>query len=105
MFGDAGWDSSQSDAQHRRLGAWLGAFDTGPHGHRRAGAGLAVPTIRIMSEDFAELPGATLIRINPREPDVPGGHLALPMGALAALRAIDERLDTLTARPTSDPVS
>ena len=59
------------------------------------GAGMAVPTIRIMSEDFMDRPGGTLIRINPREPDVPAGHLAIPMGALAALRAIDERLDNL----------
>ena len=56
------------------------------------GAGTHVPTIRIMSEDFIDRPGGTLIRINPREPDVPAGHIALPMGALAALRAIDERL-------------
>ena len=46
------------------------------------GAGTHVPTIRIMSEDFVDRPGGTLIRINPREPDVPAGHLTLPMGAL-----------------------
>ena len=56
------------------------------------GAGTHVPTIRIMSEDFIDRPGGTLIRINPREPDVPAGHLSLPMGALDALRAIDQRL-------------
>jgi hypothetical protein len=38
--------------------------------------------------------GGTLIRINPREPEVPPGqgHVALPLGALEALRAIDEIL-------------
>ena len=39
--------------------------------------------------DIARRYRGTLIRINPREPDVPTGHLALPMGALAAVRAID----------------
>jgi NAD-dependent SIR2 family protein deacetylase len=36
--------------------------------------------------------GGTLIRINPREPDVPTGHVSIPLGALAALRAIEHRL-------------
>jgi hypothetical protein len=53
---------------------------------------LAVPTIRILSEDFIDRPGGTLIRINPSEPDVPDGHFAIFLGALAALREIDRRL-------------
>ena len=92
MFGDGGWDSSHSDAQHRRLDAWLQTLGGASVVIVEMGAGMAVPTIRIMSEDFVDRPGGTLIRINPREPDVPAGHVALPMGALAALRAIDERL-------------
>jgi NAD-dependent SIR2 family protein deacetylase len=104
MFGDGGWDSSQSDVQHRRLNNWLRALDPARTVIVELGAGMAVPTIRIMSEDFAERPGATLIRINPRELEIPAGHLAIPMGALAALRAIDERLDAMTARTTSKSV-
>jgi NAD-dependent SIR2 family protein deacetylase len=95
MFGDGGWDSSQSDAQHRRFNSWLRTLDSARIAIVEMGAGLAVPTIRIMSEDLAEQPAATLIRINPRELDVPAGQLAIPMGALAALRAIDEWLDDL----------
>jgi NAD-dependent SIR2 family protein deacetylase len=93
MFGDSGWDSSNSDAQHRRLCAWLRTLGRARVVIIEMGAGLAVPTIRLMSEDFVDRPGGTLIRINPREPDVPAGHRAIPMGALAALRAIDEHLD------------
>jgi NAD-dependent SIR2 family protein deacetylase len=104
MFGDGGWDSSQSDAQHRRLDDWLRALDPAGTVIVELGAGMAVPTIRIMSEDFAERPGATLIRINPRELDIPAGHIAIPMGGLAALRAIDERLDAMTAWSTSKSV-
>ena len=37
MFGDRGWDSSRSDAQHRRLAAWLRTLDGARVGHRRAG--------------------------------------------------------------------
>ncbi len=95
MFGDGGWDSSQSDAQHRRLNNWLRTLDPARTAIVELGAGMHVPTIRIMSEDFAERPGGTLIRINPRELDIPAGHLAIPMGALAALRAIDDRLDAI----------
>lgn len=96
MFGDSGWDSSQSDAQHRRLGAWLETLLRAKVVIIEMGAGLGVPTIRIMSEDFVYRPGGTLIRINSREPDVPSGHIAIEMGALAALRAIDDRLGART---------
>lgn len=92
MFGDAGWDSSHSDAQHRRLAAWLRTLGGSNVVIVELGAGLGVPTIRIMSEDFVDRPGGTLIRINPRESEAPSGHIALPTGALAALRAIDQRL-------------
>jgi NAD-dependent SIR2 family protein deacetylase len=98
MFGDSGWDSSESDAQHRRLNDWLRALRKARTVIVEIGAGLAIPSVRMMSEDFAERPGATLIRINPRELDIPAGHLAIPMGGLAALRAIDERLDAIANR-------
>ena len=96
MFGEnnssrACWDSARTDAQYRRLGSWLEGLN------RRVviielGAGQAVPTIRLMSEDFVQQLGATLVRINPSDPQVPPGGLSVPKGALEALRAIDERL-------------
>jgi NAD-dependent SIR2 family protein deacetylase len=95
MFGDGGWDSSHSDAQHRRLTAWMRELRRANVVIIEMGAGLAVPMIRIMSEDFVDRPGGTLIRINPREPDVPSGHISLRTAALAALRAIDQRVDRL----------
>jgi hypothetical protein len=92
MFGDWGWDSSRSDAQERRLASWLGRLGSARLVIVELGAGQAVPTIRILSEDFACRYRGRLIRINPREPGVPAGHLALPMGGLAALRALDSAL-------------
>jgi NAD-dependent SIR2 family protein deacetylase len=92
MFGDWGWDSSQTDAQRRRIHDWLWSLDDARVVIIELGAGMAVPTIRIMSEDFTHTPGGTLIRINVREDNVPTGHIGIPMGALEALRAIDSRL-------------
>ena len=89
MFGDRGWDSSRTEDQRRRLGEWLEDLGAASVVIIELGAGLAVPTIQIMSEDFTDRPGGTLIRINPREPAVPPGHIALPSGALPALRILD----------------
>jgi hypothetical protein len=60
------------------------------------GAGQAIPTVRVTCESIARRIGGTLVRINPREPDVPAGHVSLPMGALRALRALDDRLTART---------
>lgn len=91
MFGDGAWDSSPSDAQAERLRSWLGRVVRG--GARLAvvecGAGTAVPTVRRFCERLTMIPGATLIRVNSREPEAPAGSIAVPTCALEALRAID----------------
>ena len=46
----------------------------------------------MVCEDIARKYGGTLIRINTREAEVPAGHISLPLGALAALEALDARL-------------
>ena len=89
MFGDGGWDSARTDAQERRMRAWLRDLDSARVVIIEMGAGLAVRTVRMLSEDLASETGGTLIRINPRELDIPAGQIAIPSGALAALRAID----------------
>ena len=58
----------------------------------RLGAGTAVATIRCLSERLGRLPGATVIRVNPREADIRPRTWRLPVGALEALRAIDRAL-------------
>jgi NAD-dependent SIR2 family protein deacetylase len=100
MFGDSGWDSSRSDEQARRLEAWLASLPSGAPADRAAivvvecGAGAAVPTVRLFSERLVRWKGAALVRINVREADVPAGEVGLTLGALAALSAIDERIET-----------
>jgi NAD-dependent SIR2 family protein deacetylase len=92
MFGDFGYLPTREGAQTARFEAWL----AGLAGKRLAivecGAGTAVPTVRFTSERVARALGATLVRINAREPQVPRGHVGLPMRALEALVGIDARL-------------
>ena len=95
MFGDWAWNPERSDRQHTRQQDWLHTLQAG--GQRpviiEIGAGAAVPSVRHFSartrQAFARN-GARLIRINPRQADVSSPQdVALPLGALAALRAID----------------
>jgi NAD-dependent SIR2 family protein deacetylase len=93
MFGDDGWLSSRTNDQAARLQRWL------PNAGRIAvvelGAGTQVPSVRLFSEQCVRRFGASLIRINPREPEVPLAHGAaifgLAAGALDTLRALDAR--------------
>ena len=52
------------------------------------GAGTGVPTVRYECESQL----GTLVRINPRDPQVSLGGISLPIGGLEALRQIAERL-------------
>ena len=52
------------------------------------GAGTAIPSVRSFARNIADMQG-TLIRINPREPQVPVQHVGLPLGALEAINALD----------------
>ena len=113
MFGDMGWDDSRTDAQHESLGTWLAGVK-GPLVVLELGAGTNVPTVRSFSERAARGPRRTLVRVNPREPQLGGGFatpapgsleellspsgaagrpvgISLPLGALEAIRAIDAR--------------
>jgi hypothetical protein len=56
------------------------------------GAGTAIPTIRALSERAGRQSGTTIIRINPREPQIAAPHLSLACGALEGLRAIETQL-------------
>jgi NAD-dependent SIR2 family protein deacetylase len=93
MFGDWDWDSRRTAEQGERLERWLTNLDGARLAIVEFGAGRAVPTVRRFSERVAELLEGTLIRVNPREPEVPRGQIALPVGALEAIRAIDARIE------------
>ncbi|SFB08504.1 NAD-dependent protein deacetylase, SIR2 family [Amycolatopsis marina] len=95
MFGDLDWIGHRSQRQLDALQQWrrkqqdLVVIELG--------AGRAVPTVRRQAELASAASGA-LIRINPREPDVRHGRgISLPLGALAALTALDTLLDGFSA--------
>ncbi len=91
MFGDAAWLAERSDRQKSRFEGFLAAA-TNPLIVIELGAGTTIPTIRRLSEQLIQRGGARLIRINPREAQVPEGQISLAMGALEGLTQIDAAL-------------
>jgi len=92
MFGDFSWLPHRTQGQEMR-------FDLFCDQHRdhrvvvvEMGAGTAIPTIRHASERIGRWPGACVVRINPREPQIRPPHLGMACGALAGLEAIDALL-------------
>ena len=85
MFGDWDWNPRRTEAQLRRFQTWL----TSVAPHRlvavELGAGTAIPTVRSACEQT----GAFVIRINLRDADPPNRGVAIPLGAQAALEAVD----------------
>lgn len=85
MFGDWDWDRARHAEQQARYEGWLERV----RGRRvvavELGAGLAIPTVRSECERRADV----LVRVNPREADTPAGGVGVPLGVVAALRAID----------------
>ena len=92
MFGDWGWQPGRTTAQEGRFSSWVGNLGDVRLAIVEIGAGTAVPTVRMTSEQLARRPGATLIRINVREPQVPGDHVGIALGGLEALREIEGRV-------------
>jgi NAD-dependent SIR2 family protein deacetylase len=91
MFGDWNWIPDRSQEQADRMEAWVS--QRARSGKKLAiielGAGEAVPTVRMESEDaLRRFETARLIRINPRDESVPPGQIAIPLGALEAVRRI-----------------
>jgi NAD-dependent SIR2 family protein deacetylase len=94
MFSDADWDPSRACEQEVRFRTWLKAVVGARLVIVECGAGTAIPTVRRLCEHVATTHGATLIRINVREPSVPVGQVGLALGALEALHAINEHPKT-----------
>ena len=91
MFGDGRWVSDRTDWQDAAFAEWLEGIDPARLVVLECGAGMAVATIRHLSERLVRR-GATLIRINPRDAAVPAGQVALVARAQHGLTALAERL-------------
>lgn len=83
MFGDWHWISHRTAAQEERFYGWLRTIQENSWRLAivEAGAGTAVPTVRHTSENIAARLNGDLIRINLRDPEVPPGHISLPLSA------------------------
>jgi NAD-dependent SIR2 family protein deacetylase len=92
MFGDWGWDEARTARQQQRLEQWLESVGSDRLAVIECGAGTAIPTVRRFCEQIAEANGASLIRVNVREAEVPAGHISLPLAVRAALLTIDKML-------------
>lgn len=87
MFGDWAWLPERTENQEKQFLAWLNQLTPGKLVVVEFGAGGAVPTVRMQSEALAARLGR-LIRVNPRESEVPKGHAGLAMGALEAVQKL-----------------
>ncbi len=92
MFGDWLWNPRRTDEQGRRFSQWLQALRENDLQLAivEIGAGRSIPTVRSTSEYVARLLDATLIRINPRDHEVPSGHLSVPLGGREGVEGIVE---------------
>lgn len=89
MFDDQGWLAQRTKMQTRRLAQWLQSVE------RllviEIGAGTAIATARAFTHRMVFEYHAPVIRINPDEAAIYGDprHVSLPLGALAAVEAMD----------------
>lgn len=89
MFGDGDWIADRYAQQAARYRKWLSQLAGCQIAVVELGAGIAIQTVRNECQRITN----RLIRINPREPDTPGGGIPIPLGALAALTAIDRMMN------------
>jgi len=90
MFGDWGWIHHRTSAQERRMEAWMRGLGDARLAIVEMGAGIAIPTVRATSEQAGRRKGATLVRINPREPQVPAGQVGIAGPAKGTLEQIED---------------
>jgi NAD-dependent SIR2 family protein deacetylase len=93
MFGDWSWLPDRTRTQEHAFDRFLEKSSDRRIAVIEMGAGSAIPTIRATSERMGwNFEHATVIRINPREPEIKAPHISLPCGALEGLRKIDALL-------------
>lgn len=94
MFGDWNWIHTRTEEQSQRCINWLNNLIQQKKQIVviELGAGNAVPTVRMKSQQIGRLPNSTLIRINPGDFIVPQGSIGLPFGAKEGIDLILEHL-------------
>ncbi|SNB47802.1 Sir2 family NAD-dependent protein deacetylase [Geobacter sp. DSM 9736] len=89
MFGDYSWLSDRTRQQEHLFDEFLADSRALPMAVIEMGAGTAIPTIRSLGEQIGDSYGATVVRINPREPTITSPHISLPCGAVQGLEGIE----------------
>jgi NAD-dependent SIR2 family protein deacetylase len=101
MFGDWNWISKRSDVQIRAESNWLSSIaEVSPRiVIVEIGAGSVIPSVRQFSHRISLDYGACLIRMNPRESQVPSSRdIGFATGSLEALRGIDLVIESSSAQ-------
>jgi len=89
MFGDYSWLSERTRTQQRHFERFVQQQNAQSLVVVEIGAGSAIPTIRHLSETLGRDPHTSVIRINPREPQITRGHFSFAVGALAGLTELE----------------
>jgi NAD-dependent SIR2 family protein deacetylase len=90
MFGDSGWLESREQIQNAALRQWLRRVERPVV--IELGAGTSIPTVRMLGQQI----DGPMIRINPRESQVPRPtDISLPLDALAGLHGIAAALQRI----------
>lgn len=92
MFGDYSWIGDRTHGQEESFEAFLAEHRHQPVVVVEIGAGTAIPTIRYLSERLGRSAGTTVVRINPREPQIGSPHLSIPCGGLEGIEGIEKAL-------------
>lgn len=92
MFGDYSWISGRTNCQRRLFDHFMLKNSERKIAVIELGAGISIATIRNLSERIGKYEKATVIRINPREPEIRHPHLPILAGALEGLSKIDQLL-------------
>jgi len=92
MFGDYSWLHQRTATQEDNFDSFLQQNQNGRIVVVEMGAGSAIPTIRNLSERLGHRRQTTVLRINPREPQIGAPHLSFACGAVAALENIEQQL-------------
>ncbi len=92
MFGDCGHVPSRQVEQQKLYRSWHRQTGGEPVVVVETGAGEMIRTVRLEGEHLARASNGRLVRINPRDAQVPSSEISLPMGALEGLRMLDEKV-------------
>lgn len=93
MFGDYSWLHQRCARQEARFDQFLKTHHQQPTVVVEIGAGTAIPTIRNLSEQLGRQSQTTVLRINPREPQIRGDHFSFAGGAVEILSQLDTALE------------